>query len=665
MIEQQGTKWAQIHDFQGLTLRITQPDPSSWRLQSVVDGATDDGGAGQFLAEEFDGGAIDARTPVEVSSDGQGCQIAGVGGDRCVIDSSIRFYNQTGTEMTRIHRLSRSQNAFTVNGHLMDHERLYGTGERFNRINQRGKIVDIWAVDKWCQTEGNSYVPVPLVISSAGYGLFLNRFEASRFDLGSSKKDEWSFVQHDAPLDLYVFAGTPAQIVGRYVDLTGHPPVPADWTFGIHVCRHVREQEFSSVDGIRAMMRKMAEHDLPWHSVIIEGWDAYNKETYDDLQVISDEVHAADRKVLIYQACGRIGHWLSQHDDEFYEAQMGARPEYFVRDSAGNTRHADTDIYNPLDAPQKTTSSYVDITDPAAWEWWRGTVSDPLHKEIGIDGAKIDFCEQFPEITDLVFADGSSPKGKHHAYPVVFNTRMYNYYCDQRPDGGMCFSRGGGIGAQRYPMMWAGDQKREWTSLKAILNASLSAGLCGIPFMCHDLAGYIPASDPEASVEADVFVRGTQLACFSPNMQTHGKVTRPYDFDEQTISIYRLYSNIHCLLIPYLVEQAGIARENGLPLMRHLVLEFPHDERVYDVEDQYLLGDSLLVAPILDESDNRPVYIPEGTWDPLFSGESVTGPLRMSTCRASRNQIPVFVRQTLRPLLADIIEKIQSAAAEL
>jgi alpha-D-xyloside xylohydrolase len=667
VLNEQGTAARVCLD--GMRFQVSRTAAGAWRLQQIVDDRVDEMGAGQLLAAEFDGGAVTDVTELTLDSTGGTCMLKGAKGSTLAVDPSLGvliLLNENGDELTRISG-TELKGETRITGSLTDNERLYGTGQRFNKIDQRGKTVSIWAEDKWCHTEGNSYVPIPLVISSGGYAVFMNRFEASEFDLEKSKKNQLTISMLDAPVDLYLFTGPPAEILEQYTALTGRSPVPAYWTFGIHVCRHVRIKEFSTSEGIREMMRQMQTHDLPWHSAIIEGWDAYDPATYTDLKEITDEVHASRRKVLVYQAAGRIWHWLATNSIEFYSKALNAKPEYFVADNEGNIAHPDTRSYNPLDAPCEDSkphlSSYVDLTDPAAWRWWIETVSDPLHKEIGIDGAKIDFCEQFPESKTLMFYNGASPKGMHHLYPVLFNTKMYQYYNECRPEGGLCFSRGGGIGAQRYPMMWAGDQRREWASLEAILKASLSSGLCGIPFMCHDLGGYIPAEDAEKNREKDVFIRGTQLACFGPNMQTHGTVTRPYDFDEETVAIYRLYSNIHCALMPYLAKQAEVACETGLPLMRHMILEFPDDPCVYDIEDQYMLGDSFLVAPILSDTDSRAVYLPEGEWEPLSGGEPVTGPAMLDTVQAPMQTIPVYVRKTGDRFVEEIVEKIRAIAA--
>jgi len=350
------------------------------------------------------------------------------------------------------------------------------------------------------------------------------------------------------------------------------------------------------------------------------------------LKTLVEELHAIGKKVILYDSCGRLN-----------QGPFHPRLEFFVKDETGSTLIKEAPFYNPADAPNRRSSPFLDITNPGAVEWWQNTVWRRLLVDIGVDGVKIDFCEQFPEDEGLQLFSGRSAKGMHHYYPAKYCAMMYNLFQKMRPEGGICWARGGGIGAQRYPFIWCGDQLREFRFLRAILSATLSSGLSGIPFMCHDLAGYMPARDPVSNNEAKVFIRGTQMACFSANMQTHGKVTRPYDFPPEVVDVYRFYSDVHYVLVPYLVEQARVSCETGVPLVRHLYLEFPGDRRTWEIEDQYFLGNGLLVAPVLYDADKRNVYLPAGRWEGLWDGQTFEGPCELTAYPAPLEQIPVFV----------------------
>jgi alpha-D-xyloside xylohydrolase len=545
----------------------------------------------------------------------------------------LALCREDDSALTIISGIGHTGEVSWVTGSLEADERLWGTGERFNGANQRGRLVRIWAEDRWCQTEGNSYVPIPFVMSSGGWAILVNRYESSELDLGAANPEGWRVSVDHAPMDLYLFLDAePAAILDKLGALTGRALLPARWTFGVHVCRHGRLGEFSTREGVMAMVRAMEEHRLPWSSVILEGWRTHDASTHRELESLVAELHALGKKALVYDACGGPRY-------SFFE-----QPGHFVRNADGATGIEESAAYNPEDAPGRMSRSFLDLTSPTAVRWWTESVWGRLVGEFGIDGAKIDFCEQFPEWESLRFADGRPPRGMHHLYPVLFNTMMFRVFAKLRPEGGMCFSRGGSTGAHLHPFIWCGDQLREWRFLRAILSALLSAGLSGVPFVSHDLAGYLPTKDPAANPEDRVFARGTEMGCFTASMQTHGIVTRPYDFPFPVVDIYRLYSEMHYALVPYLLEQAAVSCGTGLPLTRHLVLGWPRDRAAWDCEDEYLLGSDLLVAPVLDNRDERDVYLPAGRWESLFGREFLEGPCTLRRYPVPIDRIPVFLR---------------------
>ncbi|MFO7899573.1 MAG: glycoside hydrolase family 31 protein, partial [Planctomycetota bacterium] len=564
----------------------------------------------------------------------------------------VEFLNEDRTACVAIDSISLPEEGLSLGGRLARHERLYGTGERFDAVDRRGRAVHVWAEDRWCETEGNSYLPVPFVLSTGGYGLFVNRFEGMTLDLGEEDPDRWAVAELDAPLDLYVFVDKdPRAILDSLSALTGRAPTPPDWAFGMLVSRHARTKEFATADGVRGMAAAMDELDLPWSGVIVEGWPTYDVGTYGDLEALCDELHAAGKKVLVYDACGRVRGPLV--------SELPEADSHCVRRADGSVDLEESAAYNPADAPDRRTSRFLDLTDRDAVRWWTDEVWGRLLDEVGVDGAKIDFCEQFPEHDDLQLTR-RSPKGMHHYYPVRYNTMMYRLFQERRRGGGVCWSRGGGIGAARYPWVWCGDQRREFRFLRAILRAALSLGLSGVPFLGHDLGGYMPAEDPEANPEPEVFARGCQLACFGPVMSTHGTVTRPYDFEPEIVDLYRLYSKVHYALVPYLVEQFRAGAARGLPLMRHMVLHLPTDKIAQGIEDQYFLGEELLVAPVLEWTERRNVYLPSGGWQDVFTGTWYRGPVQLASYAAPLERTPVFVKEhPSSPTLPGCLDEIR------
>ncbi|MFW6145913.1 MAG: TIM-barrel domain-containing protein [Planctomycetota bacterium] len=636
-----------------LYCRLTRPLPRAWRLQVAVDPTDLDGaGAAQQLAEALGEDLPEAPAPVEL--DAGGTVRAGDGVVR--IDDERLAFEQAGRRMV-LDALDRPDGAWRVGGPLEPGERLWGTGERFNALDQRGRDVTLWAEDRWLQTEGNSYVPIPFLLSSRGYGLLVNRYEKMRLDLGASDPGRWALRDLQAPLDLYVFlAASPGEILADLTALCGRPPMPPAWAFGMLVSRHGRTKEFASADGVLAMADAMDRLDLPWSGAIIEGWPTYARDRYGELKRLADALHARGKTVLVYEACGRVQDKLT-----------GALPDmerFLVRDREGNTALRESEHYNPADAPTRKTSRFLDITSPDARRAWEDRVWRPLLADVGVDGAKIDFCEQFPEDDTLQLADGRAPQGMHHLFPTVYNAMMHDLFQRYRPSGGLCWSRGGGIGAGRYPFLWCGDQPRAFDGLRAMLLAALTAGASGVPFMGHDMAGYVPAREPEGNPEDEVFVRGTQMAAFWPMMSTHGTVTRPYDFPAPIVDLYRRWTKIHEALLPYIREQAAACCETGMPFVRALCLAFPDDPTACGVEDQFLMGADLLVAPVLERADRRPVYLPAGAWRDVNTGAVLDGPAHLAASPAPLETIPVFAAETpTSAVLADCLAAVRSLLA--
>jgi|GEM_PF-776576 len=612
-----------------LACRITYAGEAMWRLQSAFGGALDPGGAGQMLAEFLGETPYQTALPLTVSETESAWTLEAEG-TRLVLQKepfAAAVYTADGRTAAEVTYLSADDSATIVRGTLEENEAIWGTGERFNTVNQRGKLVEMTALDVWAGIEGNSYLPIPLLLSSRGTAMFMNRYERMTIDLGATEPSQWQITLPGAGADLYLMATeTLSGALYDYSLLTGFAPEPAPWLYGTTVCRYA--PDFSTAEGIYAMADAMEENDFPWDAVILEGWGAYSTSRWGELKTVVERLHEMGKKVLVYTTAGKTA--------------GSALPDLYkvTRADNGSVTLPEADSYNPVDNPNGKTAQYVDITDPDAWNWWRGSLWDRLVFRTGVDGAKIDFCEQFPDFIDLIFKDGET-SGAHHWYPTFYNCLMYRLF-NEKEDGGMCFSRGGGIGAQRYPFIWAGDQKREFRYLAAQLRAVLSSGMSGVPFLSYDMAGYRPAANGDP--EAQVFVRGVEFTAFSANIQTHGTVSRPYDFDAETKALYWTYSHVHEALRPYIEEQGRVSCATGVPLMRHLALEYWTDETVWNMDDEYLFGEALLVAPVLTSAVKRDVYLPAGTWISLADGAQYDGGQWLRGVDVPLGEIPVFIR---------------------
>ena len=600
-----------------------------WRIISEKNGDFDFTGAAQTLSRDLGEDYETSVLPV-TADENSGKIIARDGSYVIISDSSVSFCRSDGTPVRIITDVCDTKDGIRVVLSLTKNERLYGTGERFNKVNQRGKRIHIYGIDRWCWKEGNSYIPVPIIFSSECNAVFFNRYEHSVFDLGCTSRNHIKVSQKYAPVDMYIFAhNSPEKILTAYCQITGFAPVPPQWAFGTLVCRY--HPEFGTPEGIINMTKAMAENEFPWDAVITEGWQAYNSERWEDLKKVSEAIHSMGKKMMVYEQCG--------HFNKF-APQLGLDDSHAVNSDKG-TYLKQTRSMNLLDNFHRKKMRCVDITSSYAVEKWE-KIWDKLMNYVGVDGAKIDFCEQFPDDGGIKFSDGRNPRIAHHWYPTCYNILRYKHF-STRPDGGLNFSRGGGIGAQRAPFVWAGDQRREFNFLGAVIKAALSLGFSGIPFVSWDMAGYRPSFLLFDKIkEANVFMRAVEFTAFTPTIQTHGNVKRPYDFDKHTRDVYRAYATLHDVIRPYIIQQAEITAKTGLPMMRHLFMQFYNDEKVFGIEDEYMFGESLLVAPVLSNSKKRNIYLPDGEWINIFTGEKFSGNQALKSYKVPLEAVPVF-----------------------
>ena len=601
-----------------------------WRLQSSYNGKISDYGAAQLLSYYLDEEDPCSPEPVSISNSENKTLLKADDDSSAVIQYfpfKITFYSPSGAESALINNIAVSDGNTIIRGRLKNREAMWGAGEHFDHVNQRGQHVEINAIDEWAQTKGNSYMPIPILISSRGSGLFFNRYERMTIDVDSRivPKNTWQFCVFDAPCDMFIYTTEkPADVLYGYSLLTGFAPEPAEWSYGSIICRYY--PDFSTVDGVLDMARNMAENDFPWEGVIVEGFNSANDI---ELKRMDEAVHGIGKKLMIYSQTGS-NPFRSLTDETGYHVRNGI---------TGSINLVPANSDNPADNPDAGSWRFLDITSSEVRDYIYNQIWETKVNDYGVDGAKVDFCELFPDTYDLIFADGNV-NGAHHWYPVVYNTLLYDSL-SKNPAGTMTINRGGSIGAQRYPWIWLGDQKREFRFLKAQVKGLLSSGISGIPFITYDMAGYKNAGEDEA----DVFRRAVEFTAFIGNIQTHGDVKRAYDFDDETKDIYRKYVKIHDALRPYLVEQGKVSCSTGIPLVRHLALDYWSDRKVWNIEDEFMLGNKLLVAPILDSGKYRNIYLPEGNWTNLRTGKKYKGGRTLIEYYVPADEIAVFVNE--------------------
>ncbi len=679
-------------------LRLSFTDNNGWRIQSKRRASEDfnDIGASQRLSLSL--GELPVLNVYPITADVGESEITlrAENGSHVIINTeqfAMNFYNAAGECSATITEIDSNAGGSYIKGGINPNEAIFGTGERFNAVNQRGKSLNMFSKDEW-STSTACYMVIPLLCFSRGSGIFLNSYEHMTLKLGDAKKkaeaDEWSALISDAVLDCYVYTTEEmSEAIQGYTDLSGHAEMPEEWTYGMILCRYspdLAQKWSTSIKpgesgggrgmGVYDTIAYMEAYDLPWTTISAEAWGPYSQDTQHrkDLKELCNYVHGLGKKFIVYMRVGWASGRMANFSDDYLVKMV-------LPNGSTTTNLPVAETNNPDTVGGADAYPYLDITNPKACEWFFDEIWDTLSNETGVDGCKIDFCETLPEYYELNYYDKTMPTaGSHHWYPTAFCAKFWEMI-SAKPDSGMCYTRGGGIGSQRAPYMWAGDQTRTFSSLRMQLIAVLSSGMSGVPFMSYDMSGYkYGVTNPKT--EAHVFVRGAQYTAFTICMQQHGTVMQAFQFAEGMVKrvavykteggtytttkgsntfvgwvdettggldpatgkmregdlvykvgpgslawatdIYRAYVKLHELLTPYITEYSEIACDTGMPAMRPLALGWQDDVNVYDINDEYMFGDAFLVAPVLDETYARDIYLPEGKWLDLNTGETHT-----------------------------------------
>jgi alpha-D-xyloside xylohydrolase len=286
----------------------------------------------------------------------------------------------------------------------------------------------------------------------------------------------------------------------------------------------------------------------------------------------------------------------------------------------------------------------VDFTNPAAGQWYAGHLRRLL--DLGVDCFKTDFGERIP-MEGVRFHDGSDPVGMHNLYPVLYNQCVFSVLEKARGKGDAAlFARSTYASGQRFPLHWGGDCWSTPEAMAESLRGGLSLALCGFGFWSHDIGGF------EGQGPAFVYKRWAAFGLLSSHSRLHGSSSYrvPWNYDEEACDVVRFFTKLKCGLMPYLYGQAVVAHREGIPMMRAMLVEFPEDPAVDGLDRQYLLGDSLLVAPVFTDNGSVDYYLPAGRWTHLLTGEVQAGG-RWHKAEHGFLSLPLFVRpNTILPM---------------
>lgn len=488
-------------------------------------------------------------------------------------------------------------------------ESIYGFGERFTPFVKNGQVVDMWNEDGGTASE-IAYKNIPFYISNKGYGVLVDNEGDVSFEIASEKVERLQFSAEGERLDYYVINGSdPKHTVSLYTELTGKPALPPAWSFGLWLTTSfTTDYDEETTSGF---IQGMADRDIPLHvfhfdCYWMEAWEwcnfTWDAKTFPEPREMLKRYH--DRGLRI---CVWINPYIGQKSPLFRE---GMEHGYFLKRSNGDVWQ--TDLW-------QAGMGIVDFTNPAAVTWYQEKLKTLL--DMGVDCFKTDFGERIP-VRDIAYFDGSDPVKMHNYYPFLYNQAVFELLERERGVGeAVLFARSAAVGGQQFPAHWGGDCSASYPSMAETLRAGLSLACAGFGFWSHDMGGF------ENTASADVYKRWCQFGMLSSHSRLHGSGSYrvPWLFDEEACDVLRKFVKAKCALMPYLYRQAVKAHEEGIPMMRPMFLEFPEDRACETLDRQYMLGDSLLVAPVFKESGEAEYYLPEGTWYNLLTEAQADG----------------------------------------
>jgi len=472
-------------------------------------------------------------------------------------------------------------------------EKIFGCGESFTSFDKRGQKVVLWADDANGIQNETMYKPIPFFMSSRGYGMFMHTSSPITCDFGKYFSAVNSLMIGDDELDLFVFLGEPKNILNEYTNLTGKASMPPLWSFGFWMSRITY---LSEKDG-RDVAQKLRKNNVPADVIHYDtGWFTTDWRT--------DYKFAPDRfkdPAKLLSDLKKDGFHVSLWQLPYFTPKNVLFKELVdknlvVKDGKGNLPYED---------------AVLDFSNPTTVQWYQDKIAGLL--KLGVGAIKVDFGEAAP--ANGLYYSGRTGFYEHNLYPLRYNKAVADI-TKQVNGENIIWARSTWAGSQRYPLHWGGDAANTNTAMAAELRGGLSFGLSGFSFWSHDIGGFVLKS-PE-----DLYARWAAFGFLSSHTRSHGAPPKePWEYSAQFLNTFRKTDEMRYKLMPYIYAQAKDCTERGLPMVRALFVEYPNDPGAWLIDDQYMFGNDMLVAPLFENVTERNVYLPTGKWIDYQSGE--------------------------------------------
>lgn len=527
---------------------------------------------------------------------------------------------------------------------LQSGERFYGLGEKTGFLDKRGRKYTMWNTDVFephVESTDPLYVSVPFLLSlNAGrsYGIFFDNTYKTHFDLGFRNQQEYSFWAEGGKMDYYFIMGPEIkEVLFHYTELTGRIPLPPKWALGHHQSRYSYYPQEKVLD----LADEFRKRDIPCDAIHLDihYLNGYRVFTWDESRFPQPEEMLRILNKRGFKVVTIINPGVKK-DPEYNIYIQGIKNHYFCK-------YLDGQVYVGEVWPGDCV--FPDFTRKEVRVWW-----GDLHKQLldlGVKGIWNDMNEPavFNENSTMDLAvihendgDWGTHRRYHNIYALLECQASYEgmrRHGEERP---FILSRAGFAGIQRYAALWTGDNRSFWEHLKLTIPMLLNMGLSGLPFVGSDIGGFTGDSNGQ------LLTRWYQMAVFMPFFRNHcsidGVSQEPWAFGKEYEDIIRNYIKLRYRLIEYIYNLFYQSSRNGLPVIRPLFLEYPDDEKTYNISDQFLLGSDMMIAPICQPDQNkRMVYLPAGNWINFWDNEQIRGNSYI-IADAPLGSIPVYIR---------------------
>ena len=476
---------------------------------------------------------------------------------------------------------------------LSPSERIYGCGESFTSLNKVGQKVQLFVTDPQGPETDGQYKPVPFFFSNRSYGVFMHTSAPVTCDFGASYIGADKLFMGDERMDYFIFFGDPKDILNEYTDITGKSPMLPLWTFGTWMSRI---SYFSQKEGMD-IAANLRSHKIPADVIHFDtGW--FGVDWQCDYQFARDRFP------------NPVGMLNSLRKDGFHVClwqlpYFTPKNRYFKEIIDNNM-----EVKNPAGG-MPYEDAVLDLSNPATVKWYQDKIGGLIKQ--GVSVIKCDFGEAAPY--NGLYYSGKTGLYEHNLYPLRYNKALWEAVKQYSGDG-VIWARSAWAGSQRYPLHWGGDAATVNTGMLGDLRGGISFGLSGFSFWSHDMGGFVTAS-PE-----DIYRRWLPFGFLSSHTRAHGAPpTEPWLISESFTDAFRDCAEMKYKLMPYVYAQAKDCTEKGLPMVRALLVEFPDDPGAWLVEDEYMFGSQILVAPLLESGNARTCYLPRGKWIDYQSGQ--------------------------------------------